>query len=226
VHCRLPRRSRHRERPALRLGRNPQALLRADPDGPRVRTGWEGSSPPSPVGDPGRSPGFAQAITQSRRGQRHGAGGLRLDRRRVDSCRSRRLASRYRPAMAATKRTAAKQTAAAKRAHDEDVIARLADRGEETVRWFVDIPRRIVGDLRGGVDARLHDAAGRLRALDPLDGRVTEIERRLASLEKPARKITRRTSTRAKPAATSRAGTAPAADTAGAPATGEHDASR
>ena len=62
--------------------------------------------------------------------------------------------------------------------------------------------------MRGGVDARLHDLVGKLRAIDPLDSRVTSLERRLASLEKPAKKPTRRTPTRARPTATRRAGTA------------------
>lgn len=133
--------------------------------------------------------------------------------------------------MAATKRTATtKPAAATKRTQDEDVISRLADKGEETVRWLVGVPRRMAVDMRGGVDARLHELASKLRAIDPLDGRVAELERRLASLEKPAGKITRRTATRAKPAATRRASSAAAAATniekTDAPATGEHEPTR
>jgi hypothetical protein len=121
---------------------------------------------------------------------------------------------------AATKRTAAtKHTAATKRTQDEDVIARLADKGEETVRWLVSTPRRMVFDVRGGVDARLHELASKLRAIDPLDGRVAELERRLASLEKPAKKPTRGTPTRAKPRATRGASTTAAAKSEPA----EHD---
>ena len=97
----------------------------------------------------------------------------------------------------------------AKRIHDDDVISRVADKGEEAVRWILGTPRRMVSDMRGGVDARLHDLVGKLRAIDPLDGRVTRLERRLASLEKPARRRpTRRTPTRARPTTTRRAGTA------------------
>ena len=94
--------------------------------------------------------------------------------------------------------------AATKETQDKDVIARLADKGEETLRRIVEVPRRMVGDVRGGVDARLHDLAGKLRAIDPLDGRVAELERRLESLEKPAKKTTRPT-TRSKTTATRRA---------------------
>ena len=89
--------------------------------------------------------------------------------------------------------------------------------------------------MRGGVDARLHDLAGKLRAIDPLDSRVAELERRLASLEKPAKKPTRRTPTRARPTATRRArtaagtrddATANTAAEADAPAGGENEPTR
>ena len=121
--------------------------------------------------------------------------------------------------MAATKRTSAtkktaatKKTPATKKTHDEDVIARLADKGEESLRWLASIPQRMVTDVRGGVDARLHDLAGKLRAMDPLDGRVSALERRLGALEKPARKTTRASATRAKAPATRRARTTAAAE--------------
>jgi hypothetical protein len=101
--------------------------------------------------------------------------------------------------------------AATKVPQDKDVIARLADKGEETLRRLVDTPRRMVVDVRGGLDARLHGLASKLRAIDPLDGRVSELERRIDSIEKPAKKTTRRTPTRAKPTATRQAGTTAAA---------------
>jgi hypothetical protein len=123
---------------------------------------------------------------------------------------SRRRPSRYRLGMAATKRT---------QAQDKDVISLLADRGEEALRRLVDTPRRMAVDVRDGVDARLHDVARKLRAIDPLDDRVTALERRLDSLEKPAKKASRRTPTRAKQTAARRAGTTAAAD----PKDAEHD---
>jgi hypothetical protein len=79
--------------------------------------------------------------------------------------------------------------------------------GVEAVRWVVGTPRRMVSDVRGGVDARLHDLVGKLRAIDPLDARVTKLERRLASLEHPTKRTTRRTATRARPTTTRRAST-------------------
>jgi hypothetical protein len=110
--------------------------------------------------------------------------------------------------MAATKRTAAAKHAAATKPQDDDVISRLADKGEEAVRWVVGTPRRMVADVRGGVDARLHDLVSKLRAVDPLNARVTRLERRLASLETPSKKTTRRTATRARPTTTRQTSTA------------------
>jgi hypothetical protein len=98
--------------------------------------------------------------------------------------------------MAATKKTAATKTT-----DDQDVISRIAGKGEETLRWLVGTPHRMVTDVRGGVDARLHDLAGKLRSIDPLDGRVADLERRLGALEKPAKKA-RAMPARAKPSAT------------------------
>ena len=120
--------------------------------------------------------------------------------------------------------------AATKGTQDKDVIARLADKGEETLRRIVDAPRKVAGDMRHGVDALCHDVASKLRSIDPLDGRVAELERRLESLEKPAKKATRRTA-RPKAATTRRAGpvAVTAADDAAkdtAPAAGETEPTR
>jgi hypothetical protein len=97
------------------------------------------------------------------------------------------------------------------RTQDKDVISRFADGVEDVLRRLVEIPRRKVGEVRDGADARLHDLTTKLRSIDPLDGRVTELERRLNSLEKPAKQPTRRTTTRAK-----RTATGPASTTASA----------
>ena len=112
--------------------------------------------------------------------------------------------------MAATKKSAATKTT-----DDQDVISRLADKGEETLRWLVATPRRMVVDVRDEVDARLHDLASKLRSIDPLDDRVTDLERRLGALEKPAKK-TRTSPARAKPRAANKVETGDAA------AGGEH----
>ncbi len=84
------------------------------------------------------------------------------------------------------------------RDEDEDVISRIADAGENAVRWLVDLPHRTVVEAKDGVEKRLYDIATRLRALDPLDRRVSTLEKRLDSLEKPKQRAARKASPRAK----------------------------
>ena len=112
--------------------------------------------------------------------------------------------------------------AGTRRPQDKDVIARLADAGEDALRRLVDLPRRIVVRTMDGAGERLHDVATRLRAIDPLDGRVGAIETRLDSLEQP-KKTTRRTaSVRAKPPGPRKASTASALE----PEQAQHDPGR
>jgi hypothetical protein len=112
--------------------------------------------------------------------------------------------------------------AGTRRTQDKDAIARLADAGEDALRRLVGLPRRVVVGTMDGVGERLHDVATRLRAIDPLDGRVGAIERRLDSLEHP-KKTTRRTaSTRAKPPRARKASTASALE----PEQAQHDPGR
>ena len=98
---------------------------------------------------------------------------------------------------------------------DRDVIAQLADVGENALRRIVERPRRMVD----GIEQRLRDFAGRLRAIDPLDRRVAALEKRLDSLEKPKAATARRQSSAAKPS-TSRTGRAAVATK---PGPAEHD---
>jgi hypothetical protein len=108
-----------------------------------------------------------------------------------------------------------------RRTQDQDVISRLADRGEDALRGLFDLPRRIVVGTKDGVSERLHDVATRLRAIDPLDRRVGAIERRLDSLEQP-KKTARTASTRATPPRARKASTAPAPE----PEQPQHDPGR
>jgi hypothetical protein len=95
---------------------------------------------------------------------------------------------RYRLGMTGTRKT-----------QDKDVISRIVDAGEDVLRRLFSLPRRIVAGTLDGVGNRLQDAATKLSKVDPLDSRMTAVEKRLDSLEKPAG--TRGTaSTRAKPA--------------------------
>src|SRR5438128_6500967 len=84
--------------------------------------------------------------------------------------------------------------ARSRRTQKKDVIARLADAGEEALQRLAELPGgksmlKTLGDVRG----RLDDMAVKLRALDPLERRVSRIEKRLDSLEKPKPATTRRT---------------------------------
>jgi hypothetical protein len=82
------------------------------------------------------------------------------------------------------------------RRQDGDAISRLADAGEDTLRRLVDLPRRAVVGVIDRVDARLRNVATRVRAVDPLAGRVERLEKRLDSLEKPKQTAARKASTR------------------------------
>ena len=75
-----------------------------------------------------------------------------------------------------------------KKAQDEDVIAVVADVGEDVLRGLslllFTLPRRIVAGTLDGVGDVLHGAAAMLGKEDPVDTRVGDLEKRLDSLEK------------------------------------------
>jgi hypothetical protein len=91
------------------------------------------------------------------------------------------------------------------RSQDPDVIARLADAGEEAVRELVALPRRILAEFVHRVEDGLHHAADSVRGIDRLDRRVDALEKRVNSLEKPA--TARRRSTRSSSARRTKAKT-------------------
>jgi len=72
-----------------------------------------------------------------------------------------------------------------------DARSVVADVGEDVLRGLslllFTLPRRIVAGTLDGAGNRLHDAAKRLGKGDPLDDRVTALEKRLAKLEKPGK---------------------------------------
>jgi hypothetical protein len=73
---------------------------------------------------------------------------------------------------------------------DEDVISLVADVGEDVLRglWVLlfSLPRRVVAGTLDGAGDVLHGAATMLGNVDPVDTRVTKVEKRLDSLEKTA----------------------------------------
>ena len=75
-----------------------------------------------------------------------------------------------------------------KKTQDEDVIALVADVGEDVLRGLslllFTLPRRIVAGTLDGAGDVLHGAAAMLGKDDPVDTRVSDLEKRLDSLEK------------------------------------------
>jgi uncharacterized protein YceH (UPF0502 family) len=75
---------------------------------------------------------------------------------------------------------------------DKDLIARLADAGEEALQRLAELPGgqralTAVNDLRTRVD----DLAKKVRGIDALEARVAKLEKELAALKKakaPARR--------------------------------------
>jgi hypothetical protein len=110
-----------------------------------------------------------------------------------------------------------------KKPRQKDVVARLADIGEEVLdealRRLVELPpSRAVHDAITSSRDRLDEMATKLRKLDPLERRVTALEKRLDSLQKPkqpARKRATRRTTASRAAASRTASPAPGATSSG-----------
>ena len=79
------------------------------------------------------------------------------------------------------------QTKRAKKA-EKDIITRLADAGEDAIQRLGELPGgKVMVETANAFRERMDDLAARIRRIDPLETRVTAIEKRLDSLE-PARK--------------------------------------
>ncbi len=70
-----------------------------------------------------------------------------------------------------------------KRKQQKDVIARLAETGEEALQRLAELPggTRLV-EAGNALRERVDDLSRRMRSLDPLERRVAELERRLDEL--------------------------------------------
>jgi hypothetical protein len=91
---------------------------------------------------------------------------------------------------------------------NKDLMARLADRGEQVVGRITDLPgAKTAMDRMTALTKQLNETQRRLRALDPLEKRVTALEKRLEKLEgkgsgsSAKRSTTRKKTTTPKPAA-------------------------
>jgi hypothetical protein len=73
-----------------------------------------------------------------------------------------------------------------KQTMDKDLVQRLTVAGEEAMQKLGDLPGgKALLDTAQSFRERLDDLGSRIRAIDPLEKRVTELEHRLDALEKP-----------------------------------------
>jgi hypothetical protein len=68
---------------------------------------------------------------------------------------------------------------------DRDIVARLADRGEQTIAKLADLPGgtkalKAVNDLRERVD----ELGKKVRGIDEIEKRLAKVERELATLKR------------------------------------------
>jgi hypothetical protein len=85
---------------------------------------------------------------------------------------------------------------------ERDFAARLADAGGEAMQKLTDLPMgKALVDGAQQLRERLDELATRIRAIDPLEKRVTALEERLDRLEKKSKPATRRKPAAKKPAA-------------------------
>lgn len=77
---------------------------------------------------------------------------------------------------------------------DRDLMSRLTGAGEEAMQRLGDLPGgKALLDTAQSFRDRLDELATRIRAIDPLEKRVTDLEKRLAKLEKkPAARKTKK----------------------------------
>jgi hypothetical protein len=90
---------------------------------------------------------------------------------------------------------------------NKDFMARLADRGEQVVGRITDLPgAKTLVDSMASMTKQLNETQRRLRSLDPLEKRVTALEKRLEKIEgkgsSAKRTATRKKTSIAKPAST------------------------
>ena len=71
---------------------------------------------------------------------------------------------------------------------EKDFATRLADAGGEAMQKLSDLPMgKVLVDGAQQVRERLDELATRIRAIDPLEKRVTTLEERVAALEKKSK---------------------------------------
>ena len=85
---------------------------------------------------------------------------------------------------------------------EKDFASRLADAGGEAMQKLTDLPMgKALVDGAQSLRERLDELGTRIRAIDPLEKRVTLLEQRLEALEKKSKPAARRKPATAKTAA-------------------------
>jgi hypothetical protein len=93
-------------------------------------------------------------------------------------------------------------TETTKTTKERDFASRLADAGGEAMQKLTDLPMgKALVDGAQQLRDRLDELGTRIRAIDPLEKRVTALEERLAELEKKSKPAPRRKPAAKKPAA-------------------------
>jgi hypothetical protein len=86
------------------------------------------------------------------------------------------------------------QTKGSAKPADKDLITRLTDAGEDAIQRLGELPGgKTMVEAAATFRARLDDLATRIRAIDPLEKRVSAVEKRLAALERKGTKAGPRT---------------------------------
>ena len=89
---------------------------------------------------------------------------------------------------------------------NKDLLTRLADRGESVVGRITDLPgAKALLDRTTAMTKQLNDVQRRLRALDPLEQRVTALEKRVNTLEGKGKGSTAKKTTTRKTSASAKA---------------------
>ena len=94
------------------------------------------------------------------------------------------------------------ETTKTQKEKEKDFAARLADAGGEAMQKLSDLPMgKALVDGAQQLRERLDELGTRIRAIDPLEKRVTELEERLEALEKKSKSAARRKPAAKKPGA-------------------------
>jgi polyhydroxyalkanoate synthesis regulator phasin len=93
-------------------------------------------------------------------------------------------------------------TETTKTTKEKDFATRLADAGGEAMQKLTDLPMgKALVDGAQQLRERIDELGTRIRAIDPLEKRVSALEERLAELEKKSKPARRRKPAAKKPAA-------------------------